>query len=998
MKIAQIFNPKPSYLDYEIFTADLINAGFKGDIENSYAQRLIFATDNSIYQRLPQAIIYPKDDADVVRIMQIIGNHPKVSITARGGGTGTNGQSLTTGVVVDLSRYFNKILEINPEQKWVRVQTGVVKDQLNAALKPYGLFFAPELSTSNRATIGGMINTDASGQGSCTYGKTRDHVLELDVVLLGGEMHNSRAINHQQLNDICQQNNKIAQIYASSYQIARNQADLIKQKFPKLNRCLTGYDLAHLLQENTFNLNSLLCGSEGTLGIITSAKLNLLPIPKFATLVNIRYSSFMDALHDAKALMQHHPLSIETVDSKVLDLAMQDFIWHSVEQYFPSSANIQTKGINLVEFCDDDETKLAQKVSSFIEHLQQDQSVTRLGHTLAIGNDAVKTVYGMRKRAVGLLGNVQGEARPQPFVEDTAVPPENLAAYIAEFRELLDSYQLEYGMFGHVDAGVLHVRPALDMKDPKQAALIRPISDAVANLTAKYHGLLWGEHGKGIRSEYAPKFFGELYPYLQQIKAIFDPHNQLNPGKIATPPNAEYQLLKIDEIPTRGELDNQIAPHIWQSFGASMHCNGNGACYNFDPNDAMCPTFKATAQRLQSPKGRTSIIREWLRLQNIAGVDVLQINTNENWFKNLFKVSATKYADDFSHQVYETLISCTSCKSCVGQCPIKVNIPELRSRFLQLYHSRYKRPIRDYLIAYLEFMLPILAKFPKLYNLTTNNKIIQKITRQTVGLVDAPALHPLFKLENLNIELADYEHLHNLNKLQQKQSIIIVQDVFTRYFDTQPLISLIDLVRKLGFTPYLMPLLPNGKPLQVLGFLNKFQQTAINTAKHLKIFHNLGINLVGLDPAMTLVYRQEYLKNAKINNMPKVLMPQEWLSSLQLKPMLNHHTNPNYILLPHCTEKTNEPNSSKQWQKVFHDIGLNLEIANVGCCGMAGTYGHESRNLATSRKIYALSWQKQLQKNATTQLLSTGYSCRSQVKRFDNKQLQHPVQILEQLL
>ncbi len=500
----------------------------------------------------------------------------------------------------------------------------MVKDQLNAALKSAGLFFAPELSTSNRATVGGMINTDASGQGSCTYGKTRDHVLELDMILRGGERLHGAALAEDDLTALCARQDRVGEVYRCARQIIDEQGELIKQRFPDLNRCLTGYDLAHLREaDNRFNLNSVLCGAEGSLGFVVEAKLNVLPIPKHTMLVNIRYAGFMDALRDARALMALKPLSIETVDSKVLLLAMQDIVWHGVAEYFPESAERPTLGINLVEFCGDDPEDLQRRVEAFLEHLSSDTTVERLGHTLAVGQAAVNKVYGMRKRAVGLLGNVAGEARPQPFVEDTAVPPQHLAEYIAELRELLDSHGLQYGMFGHVDAGVLHVRPILDMKDPQQAALVRPVSDGVAALTQRYGGLLWGEHGKGLRSEYAPAFFGELYPALQALKAAFDPFNQFNPGKIATPANTHAQLLKIDEVTLRGELDRQIDEKVWQSYGAAMHCNGNGACYNFDPDDAMCPSWKATRERAQSPKGRASLIREWLRLQGEAGVDVL---------------------------------------------------------------------------------------------------------------------------------------------------------------------------------------------------------------------------------------------------------------------------------------------------------------------------------------------------------------------------------------
>ena len=374
--------------------------------------------------------MFPLDEDDVQVLARVVSEpaHRSVKLTPRGGGTGTNGQSLTDGVVVDLSRHMNRILEINAEQRWVRVQAGVVKDQLNAALKPHGLFFAPELSTSNRATIGGMINTDASGQGSCTYGKTRDHVLELTTILLGGERLHSHPVDESTLNEQLGRTDRTGKVYQCAEQIQREKAALIEATFPKLNRCLTGYDLAHLREaDGRFNLNSVLCGSEGSLGFIVEARLNVLPIPNYSVLVNVRYAGFMDALRDARSLITLQPLSIETVDSKVLLLAMNDIVWHGVAEYFPEDPQRPTLGINLVEFSGDDPDEVNGRVERFIQHIQQDTGVVRLGHTLASGRAAVSRVYAMRKRAVGLLGNVDGEVRPQPFVEDTAVPPENLS-------------------------------------------------------------------------------------------------------------------------------------------------------------------------------------------------------------------------------------------------------------------------------------------------------------------------------------------------------------------------------------------------------------------------------------------------------------------------------------------------------------------------------------------------------------------------------------------
>lgn len=993
-------NPLPSV--YRQFIATLRDEGFTGEIEENHANQVLFSTDNSIYQRMPKAIVFPQDNQDVVTISRVMGQpgYREIVLSPRGGGTGTNGQSLTQGIVVDMSRHMNHILEINAEQGWVRVQAGVVKDQLNAALRPYGLFFAPELSTSNRATIGGMINTDASGQGSCTYGKTRDHVLELGMVLAGGEYLHSKPSTAEEWARLERQPGRSGTVYRTVRQVVTRHAQLIEDKFPKLNRCLTGYDLAHVTTaDGGFNMNSVLCGAEGTLGLLVEAKLNVLPIPRFSVLVNVRYAGFMDALNDARALIALNPLSVETVDSRVLMLAMEDIVWSSVAEYFPQQEQ-PTLGINLVEFSGDVQQEVDQRVELFIAHLKQDQTTLRLGYTCAVGHQAVERVYAMRKRAVGLLGNVTGEARPQAFVEDTAVPPENLAEYIAEFRALLDGYQLQYGMFGHVDAGVLHVRPALDMKNPQHAALIRPITDAVAELTKRYGGLLWGEHGKGMRSEYSPKFFGELYPALQKIKEAFDPYDQINPGKIATTPRDKIDLLKIDGIATRGEHDRQIDERVWQSFGTAVHCNGNGACYNYDPADAMCPSWKATRDRIHSPKGRASLIREWLRLQGNAGINVLEAEQQApglgSKLQRLFTLRNASNDSDFSHQVYDAMAGCLACKSCAGQCPVKVNVPEFRSRFLNLYHQRYQRPLRDYLIGSLEFTMPWMAKTPAIYNTLMNASWVKTLLKKYAGMVDSPLIsrHRLTDvLKKWDVKAATQRELSLLNNESKARSLIIVQDTFTRFFETELLATFIELASRLGFLVWLAPLHANGKPLHVQGFMATFNKVARNNALSLSALAQSGIPLVGVDPAMTLTYRQEYLKVPEIEHVPQVMLPQEWLLTA-LPAITGKAKNKAYRLLPHCTEKTNAPDSGKQWQEIFSRRGLSLEIRATGCCGMSGTYGHEARNLDISKVIYGMSWSQQIESDNESEPLATGYSCRSQVKRLSAVKVRHPMEIL----
>ncbi|MGF7212580.1 FAD/FMN-containing dehydrogenase/Fe-S oxidoreductase [Skermanella aerolata] len=996
--------PMPAPL-YGEFLTELRARGFEGDLSPAYADRTVLATDNSIYQVTPRAVAFPRTSVDLVRIARLL-EDPRfdgVTIAPRGGGTGTNGQSLTDGLVVDVSRHMNGILEINVEERWVRVQPGVVKDQLNAALAIHGLFFPPELSTSNRATIGGMISTDASGQGSCLYGKTRDHVLELTTVLLDGTLWRSSPLEAGELAGIQRRTDRVGAIHRLVDGIHSDNAELIAQRFPKLNRCLTGYDLAHIRdRRGRFDLNSILCGAEGTLGLIAEAKLNVLPIPKHSALVNVRYASFDAALRDARVLVGFDPASIETIDSRVLSLARDDIIWDDVRDFFPDDEGRQAHGINLVEFVGDTEQAVEAAVRRITDALRTDRSGGRRGFTVARGETDVGRIWEMRKKAVGLLGNMQGDKRPIPFVEDTAVPPENLADYIAEFRSALDRRGLVYGMFGHVDAGVLHVRPAIDMKDPEQEALIRELTTEVLALTRRYKGLLWGEHGKGVRSEFSPEVFGPLYPMLQAIKTAFDPRNQLNPGKIATP--GEGRLLTIDGVPTRGQRDRTIPRDARAGFDEALHCNGNGACYNFDPDDAMCPSWKATRERRHSPKGRASLIREWLRQLAAKGVDPVEesqrLRRTPAWrtlparLRN--GIARSRGEGDFSHAVKEAMDGCLACKSCVGQCPIKVDVPGFRAKFLELYYGRYPRPLRDYSVASLERLVPLLARMPCLYNgLVGSNP--GRAALRTIGLAESPALSGVSlrrALRERDIAVATPAALRSLSVEERAGSVVLVQDAFTSYFETPLVLDLIDLIRALGFRPWLAPYRPNGKPLHVHGFLKAFERVASANAAMLRDLADTGVDLIGLDPSMTLTYRAEYAGALNGIPLPRVLLVQEWLGE-HLDAITAAGDDTNYLLLPHCTERTTAAPTLRDWQTIFASVGLKLTVLPSGCCGMAGTYGHEAEHRATSERIYALSWADHVARAGKTgRLLATGYSCRSQVALIDGVALRHPLQAL----
>ena len=458
------------------FLSKLQEGNFLGDVHKDYATRLVTATDNSIYQVVPQAVVFPKNFNDIEEIFKIANEkqfRKTIKITPRGGGTGTNGQSLTKGIVLDFSRYMINILETNFDEGWVRVEPGVVLDQLNEHLASRKMFFAPDLSPSNRATLGGMINTDACGKGSRIYGRTSDHILELSCVLSNGDSLHSKPLDSKNLNKYKNKIGVTGKIFKIVEKVVSENKKLIDEIFPKMSRFMTGYNLSKVYGnlEKKFNLNYLLSGSEGTLAVVAEAKLKLTPIPKYKYLFVLKYEFFNDALTDAEKILEYDPVAIETIDEKVLSLAKTDEIFFKVKDFIDDEVLEggkiirTTRSISLIEFCGNSKKNIEKRIKKFSYDidLKKNKSGEAIGYFITQDPHEIKDLWDLRKKGVGLLGNTSGRRKPLPFVEDTAVPQKYLAKYILEFRELLDSYNIEYAMFGHIDVGCLHVRPALDL-------------------------------------------------------------------------------------------------------------------------------------------------------------------------------------------------------------------------------------------------------------------------------------------------------------------------------------------------------------------------------------------------------------------------------------------------------------------------------------------------------------------------------------------------------
>ncbi|MDF1761159.1 MAG: FAD-binding and (Fe-S)-binding domain-containing protein [Coxiellaceae bacterium] len=957
----------------ETFIETLQANGFDGDIETDLATRLLNATDNSVYQIMPLAVVMPKHAQDIQTLCQLIHQpeYKRLAVTARGGGTGTNGQSLSESIIVDCSKYMNGIGELNLEKGFVKVQPGVVLDQLNDFLRPRGVFFAPTLSTSNRATLGGMTNTDACGKGSLLYGKTSQHVLAITAVYSDGSQHTSQACSLDQLDKLKQQSSLLGNIYRQVDDTVCRCKQTIDQQFPTLTRFMTGYDLKHVYNDrrDEFNLNSILCGSEGTLAIITELTLKLTAIPKHTDLMVLQYESFELALQHAKQLLSIKPAAIETIDHTILECAKTDIIYDQVKNfvYTPSRT---TAAINYVELVSNDNQQQQTKLQQLTQLIEQHDSPC-FNATLATATQDIKNLWELRKKSVGLLAKTPGRRQPVSGIEDTVVPPEKLADYMKEFCALLDAHALKYGIFGHADTGCLHVRPAYDLTNPDDEKLYFEITEQVAELVQKYGGLMWGEHGKGMRSQYVPMFFGDkLYDELRKIKQAFDPHHQFNPGKIATPYNSNETVVSLQST-LRADYNRDIHPSDSEPYHKALSCNGNAACFNYDYNSAMCPSYKASRDRCYSPKGRATLLREWLR-QKSMGVD-----------------------EAFQDQVFDSMDHCLGCKACATGCPVNINIPNEKSKFLQDYYQFNSPSLADNMIIHSEIIAKHQSQWPRLSSAISKLPLFNWFTKTCFELTDLPIVSSpnlLQRIQHKNIASYDLSALQQLSPTDKH--VVIIQDSLTSFYEAELVMDCLQLLQQLSFKPLLFNWFSNGKPLHVKGMRDDFKQLAQINADALSTISQLKLPMVGIDPSITLSYQDEYpdmLGPVKF----RVQLIQQWLNQQPISLQAKSPDMP-LLLLAHCTEATQSNQNTLAWQQLFNKFGLSLNIGQVGCCGMAGSYGYETKHLDNSKKLFDMSWQQHMSDDHV--ILATGFSCRCQIKRCSEQQPLHPISfLLEQL-
>lgn len=924
-------------------TTALRDAGFSGQIEADHALRAAMSTDNSVYQIVPDLIAAPYDADDVVRALRVLEDpeFADVALTARGGGTGTNGQSLNRGLVLDMRRHMTRILHVDADEGWADVEPGVVLDALNDALRPQGWFFAPETSTSTRCTIGGMVSTDASGKGSRIYGKTSDNVLGLEIALPQGL-----------LSSLSPAPEWAGPLLATVEQSARDGRAAFIAATPRLNRRFTGYDLERACPEGgAFEWWRLFLGAEGTLGPITRIRVKLLRIEPEKRLIVAGFDSFRNALSAATPLLADDPTAIEVMDEWVQQIAEGAGILTGLPAALRTAGDV---AYVFIEFNGHDASAIETRTAACMGRLAALPGLTALHQ--AHDRAEIADLWAIRSAGVGLLGKVDGPSRPVAFVEDCVVPPETLPAFIDGFLDILRAHGLGFGIYGHVDVGCLHIRPALNIDLAQDRQRLVAVSDAIFDLVGQHGGIFWGEHGKGVRGAYLPQFLGpEAYGAMQQIKAAFDPQERFNPGKLVT--------LKRDRM--------GIATTPFRAFNAApgdpldkaFRCNGNAQCLSYKATVPMCPSFKATGDLRHSPKGRADALRAW---RTGRDGDSVQARTD----------------------LLGVLDTCLGCKACASTCPVQVDIPTMRAAFYADHYARHRRPLPDRLVLLAERASPLVLRMSPL--LRPVWPLARRVAERVLGAEDLPKA--LAKRVEGRYRIA----LRDLGDQLPEGTVLLWQDWFTALFDEAIVHDAIAGLEALGYRPLLVDMQPAGKAAQNLGDGRGFAAMAALLVDALKKGDASGVPMIGLDPAFVMLLRQDYPKSG--HRAPPVMLAQEFLAGelAQGRTFPQARRATPIRVLSHCTESAADPGSGTAWANVLSALGMTAQAQVSGCCGMAGLFGHQKRHQTVSRRLYDMSWRAVVESDAT--IAATGFSCRCQANRLSGIAPRHPLGLIAEAL
>jgi FAD/FMN-containing dehydrogenase/Fe-S oxidoreductase len=958
----------------------------EGDLYTDNISTLLYSTDASAYKETPLAVVRPRNNADIQKIILFAQKH-KIGIIPRTAGTSLAGQVVGNGIVVDVSKYMTNILEVNTEDHWVRLQPGVVLDELNLYLKHFGLFFGPETSTSNRCMIGGMVGNNACGAHSLIYGSTRDHTLSLKGFLSDGSEVVFESLTKDEFEKKSTGRALENQIYSSIKDILSNNDNQqnIRNEFPEkeLKRRNTGYALDLLLESEPFtqgsepfNFCKLIAGSEGTLMFITEIKLNLVPLPpKEKGLVCIHFNTLEEAMQGNLIALKYNPGSIELIDDIILQCT-KDNIEQRKNRFFLQG---DPGAVIVVEFAR--ETK--EEIEKLKVLLEQEMREARLGYyfPLIIGADMGK-VWALRKAALGLLSNIPGDAKPVSLVEDTAVLPQKLPMYIADFKLMLAKYNLKSVYHAHIATGELHLRPVINIKTTEGLKLFRTVATETAYLVKKYKGSLSGEHGDGrLRGEFIPIIIGDKnYNLLKQVKASFDKNNIFNPGKIVNTPAMDSSLRFEADRPVR---DIETYFDFSDSQGFIRHterCNGSGDCRKSEIiGGTMCPSYQATRDEKLTTRARANVLREF--------------------------ITYSKKKNPFDHkEIYEVLDLCLSCKACKSECPSNVDMAKLKAEFLQHYYLSHGVPLRTMLIANITSINKLGSVTPAVFNFFVKNKALSGIIKASTGFAAKRSIPALAKTTLIRWTKNNLTALNNALP-DNAQLVYLFVDEFTNYNDFEIGKKAILLLNKLGYRVEIPKCKESGRTFLSKGLLIKAKSIAITNVESLKNCVGEQAPLIGIEPSAILTFRDEYpelvpenLKEAARSLAKNTFMIDEFLAEEIDKGNITKEKftqkPANIKLHGHCQQKSI---ASTIPTKIILSLPENYKVEEIpsGCCGMAGSFGYEKEHYDLSMKIGELVLFPAIRNaNTDTLIAAPGNSCRHQIHDGTQVKALHPVEIL----
>jgi FAD/FMN-containing dehydrogenase/Fe-S oxidoreductase len=941
-----------------------LESQIEGEVRFDAVSRALYSTDASVYQIEPLGVVVAKSREDLIRIVRLAKQF-RCPITVRGGGTAQAGQSIGAGLQVDTSKYYNQILELNVEERWARVQPGIVLDELNAALRPHGLRFAPDVSTASRAAIGGMMANNSSGARSFLYGKTIDHVLEQEVVLADGTVARFRPLNAGELDAAMQPDTLEADCYRTVHRLGIELADEVDRRFPKVLRRVGGYNLDEFIPSSKpFNLAKMMVGSEGTLGVVLEATLNLVPLPKAKAVLVVQFHDLLEALTATPLILLHKPSACEVMDKFILD---HTYLSPNLQRVRETFIEGNPGAILCIEFYDDAKENLSPRLNACQQDLERSGFGYRYFQALEPAEQA--RVWNLRESALGLSMTMKEDAKSLSFVEDTAVAPEKLRDYIERFLQLIEKHETKAGIYAHASVGCLHVRPVVNMKTEAGIRKFEAIANDVADLVLEFGGALSGEHGDGmVRSPFMQKMFGPvLYEAFRTIKRTFDPDGIFNPGKIVdSPPLTENLRFGAGYVSPNPRTFFDYSEYGGMG-GAVEMCSGLGVCRK-TLEGTMCPSYMATREETHATRGRANVLR-------------LAMNG---------RLAASGLGDQ---GVYEALDLCLECRACKAECPVGVDMARFKSEFLAGYWQTYGTSMHAQVLGNVRRIAQLAKPFAAVFNWVSATMPVRMLNEVIFGL-DRRRTLPALSSRTFESRVR--------GRNRAEANVLLFNDTFTNFYDPDIGVAAWDVIEAAGSAVRLAPNHCCGRPLISKGLLAKARTLAQQNTEALYDAAVAGKKIVFCEPSCLSAVREdapsllrgEDQRRARIVADACVLF-EEFAAGLQI-PLRSGP--PKILLHGHCHQKSMGlvPPAKALLEKIPGSTVIDLD---AGCCGMAGSFGYSKDHFEVSRRIGERKLLPQVRaKESSTVVVAAGTSCRHQIHDFTDEHAVHPAILLQSLI